>query len=94
MRIPGRSPSEALERRAAGWRNPVTLRLAEAADESAIARLAELDSSTAPTGPRLVAERGGRLEAAVSLVNGQAIADPFVRTAELIELLRRAGSRA
>ena len=76
------------------WRNPVTLRLAEPGDEIAIARLAERDSRAAPAAPRLVAERRGRLEAAISLTSGEAVADPFVRTAELIELLRRARSRA
>jgi hypothetical protein len=74
--------------RAAGWRIPVTLRLAGADDEAAVARLAQLDSRPVPAPPLLVAERAGRIEAAVSLSAGDAVADPFRRTAELVELLR------
>ena len=94
MRFARRSASEPPESRAAGWRHPVTLRLAGPADEIAIARLAERDSRAAPAAPRLVAERRGRLEAAISLTSGEAVADPFVRTAELLDLLRRARSAA
>jgi hypothetical protein len=74
--------------RAAGWRIPVTLRLAGEDDEAAVARLAQLDSRPVPAPPLLVAERGGRIDAAVSLSGGDAVADPFRRTAELVELLR------
>lgn len=74
--------------RAAGWRTPVTLRLAGEDDEAAVARLAQLDSRPVPAAPLLVAERGGRIDAAISLAGGDAIADPFRRTAELVELLR------
>ena len=90
MRFARRSASESAE----SWRHPVTLRLSGPADEVAIARLAERDSRAAPAAPRLVAERRGRLEAAISLTSGEAVADPFVRTAELLELLRRARSPA
>ena len=90
MRFARRSASEPTE----SFRHPVTLRLADPADEIAIARLAERDSRAAPAAPRLVAERCGRLEAAISLTSGEAVADPFVRTAELLELLRRARSHA
>jgi hypothetical protein len=74
--------------RAAGWRMPVTLRLAGEEDEAAVARLAQLDSRSVPAPPLLVAERAGRIDAAVSLSAGDAVADPFRRTAELVELLR------
>jgi hypothetical protein len=74
--------------RAAGWRIPVTLRLAGDDDEAAIARLAQLDSRPVPPAPLLVAERAGRIDAAVSLSAGDVLADPFRRTAELVELLR------
>ena len=77
---------------------PVTLRLADDADGSALRRLAELDSRPLPPGPHLVAEREGRIDAALSLSRGEAVADPFRRTAELCDLLRhhaavRGGSR-
>lgn len=38
--------------------------------------------------PRLLAERDGIVVAAISLRTGELVADPFVRTAELVELLR------
>jgi hypothetical protein len=71
------------------WRTPVTLRLAAPADACALARLAALDSRPLPPGPHLVAERDGRIDAAHSLSTNEAVADPFRRTAELRELLRR-----
>jgi hypothetical protein len=72
--------------------NPVTLRLATSSDSDALQRLAELDSRKLPTGPHLVAERGGRLDAAISLSSGAVVANPFEPTAELCELLRHAAS--
>ncbi len=67
---------------------PVTLRLGSAADENALARLSALDSSAAPAGPVLLAEVDGQLLAALGLSDGTAVADPFHRTADLIDLLR------
>jgi hypothetical protein len=69
--------------------SPITLRLAGPEDDPAIKRLAQLDSAAVPAGPHLVAERQGRIDAALSLPTGAVIADPFRRTAELCELLRR-----
>ena len=57
-------------------------------DERDITRLALLDSRRAPAGPALLAYVDGELRAAVRLVDGQAIADPFHPTAELVEILR------
>lgn len=74
--------------RLAAWVQPVALRLARGADHAALARLAELDSHPLPPGPHLVAERDGRIHAALSLTTHELIADPFRRTAELCELLR------
>ena len=74
--------------RRAAWELPVTLRLASDSDVEALDRLAELDSRPLPPSPHLLGERGGRLEAAISLATGELIADPFRRTAELCELLR------
>lgn len=51
-------------------------------------RLAALDSATVPPPPLLVAEVDGELRAAVSLHDGRAIADPFTRTAHLLDVLR------
>ena len=66
----------------------VTLRYATAADATRLEHLAELDSAMVPAGPVLVAEVDGRLRAALPLEGGEAIADPFHRGAELIDLLR------
>jgi hypothetical protein len=65
----------------------VTVRLAEPADDSALRRLASLDSSRLPAGPLLVGEMGGGIQAAVPVTGGRGIANPFVRTTELITLL-------
>jgi hypothetical protein len=65
----------------------VTVRLAERDDEPAIRRLAELDSARVPAGTLLVGEMGGAIQAAVPVMGGRAIANPFVRTEELVTLL-------
>ena len=75
------------------------LRSATAADDAALYRLAQLDSSVVPAAPRLVAEADGHLIAAVSARDGGVIADPFTRSADAVTLLRRraaqlAGHRA
>jgi hypothetical protein len=61
----------------------ITIRRLGDADEPAVLRLAELDSSVRPAGPLLGAEIEGRLLVAVSIETGTTIADPFARTAEL-----------
>lgn len=66
----------------------VTLRLAREDDRQALQRLAELDSSTVPRAPVLVADVEGDLLAAVSTTDGAAVADPFAPTADIIDLLR------
>jgi hypothetical protein len=72
--------------------SPVTVRETTRADAEALARLAALDSSHTPAQPALVAEVGDQPLAAISTVDGSVVADPFHRTAELIEMLRvRAG---
>jgi hypothetical protein len=65
----------------------VTVRLSRPADESDLARLAALDSSTPLKGPALVAEADSRLLAALPLGSGPPIADPFEPTAEIVALL-------
>ena len=66
----------------------VTLRYSSAADRESLRRLAELDSARAPAGTTLVAEVDGRLRAALPLDGSRAIADPFHRGLDLVELLR------
>jgi hypothetical protein len=72
-----------LEADAAG----VTIRDAVRADLDALERLAQRDTARRPDYPMLVAEVGGELRAAYSLSETRSIADPFHRTAELVELL-------
>jgi hypothetical protein len=66
-----------------------TIRFANAHDAVALDRLAQLDSSVVPAAPQLLAEEDGQIVAAVSARDGAAIADPFVRSAAAVELLRR-----
>jgi len=50
--------------------------------------LAALDSAAPLRGDVLVAESCGRLVAALELESGRSVADPFERTADVVELLR------
>ena len=65
----------------------ITVRRSTSSDESALARLAALDSASPPRGPALVAEADSRMLAALPLGFGRAIADPFEPTAEVVALL-------
>ena len=70
----------------------VVMRAARGSDGVALARLARLDSKRALRGEVLVAEVDGVIQAALQLDGGVAIANPFVPTAGLVELLEmRAG---
>jgi hypothetical protein len=67
----------------------ITIRSAYADDHQALWRLAALDSAErVPSEPLLLAEVDGELRAALSLVDGAAIADPFFPTLHLLALLR------
>jgi hypothetical protein len=65
----------------------VTVRRSTSGDESALARLAALDSASPPRGPALIAEADTRMLAALPLGSGRPIADPFEPTAALVQLL-------
>jgi hypothetical protein len=56
-------------------------------DAPVLCRLAALDSAEPLSGEILVGEVEGEAAAALSLADGSAIADPFRRTAALVELL-------
>lgn len=64
-----------------------TVRLAEPADDTALRRLAALDSSRPPKGAVVVGEVAGDIQAALPVNGGKPIANPFVRTVELVTLL-------
>lgn len=65
-----------------------TLRIYVDDDRTQLTRLAQLDSAPVPRGRALVAEVDGEWRAALPLEGGEAIADPFHRTAELVGMLR------
>jgi hypothetical protein len=67
----------------------VTIRRLGMLDDAAVSRIAELDSVRAPRGELFGAEVDGRLVALVSATTGEVAADPFRRTAEIVEMLRR-----
>ena len=71
----------------------ITIRPARHTDSSDLARLAELDSRRIPAGDLLLAEVCGRPVAAFAPVSDEVIADPFRRTADVVELLRVHGAR-
>src|SRR4051794_25134531 len=73
----------------------ITIRTAAPTDVDALHRLAALDSQRLPAGDLLVAEVGGNVVAAYQPESARAIADPFLPTANAIDLLRlRAGEAA
>jgi hypothetical protein len=83
MPIPATSPH----------RDGVLLRTASAEDAE-LGRLAALDSARPLAGPALVAEENGAIVAALCLSTGRAVADPFVPSLHLVEVLRQhAGGR-
>ena len=66
----------------------VTVRLARTHDAGALIDLAALDSAEVPAGDVIVAETSGQIVAAVSVIGGPAIADPFRRTAGFVRMLQ------
>ena len=74
----------------------VLIRAARGSDGAELERLAQLDSAEIPAGSLLVAEADGRIVAAIASSTGEAIADPFLPTADVVALLelRAAGPRA
>ena len=66
----------------------ITIRRYTTGDEPAVARIAALDSGHAPVGDAMLAFAAGELRAVLPLDGGRPLADPFHRTAELVELLR------
>jgi len=83
-----KSERSARTQRAAGTSDEITIRLSTPDDRVAIRRLAQLDGRPAFPGRSILAIVGGELRAALSLGGGDAIADPFWPTTELVELLR------
>ena len=68
--------------------NDLILRADRPSDELALRRLAALDSAHPLRGRKLVAEVEGSPVAALDLEDGRVVADPFRRTADIVDLLR------
>jgi len=66
----------------------ITIRPLRDGDVAAVELLAELDDHPVPSGPLLLAEVEGTIEAALGLESGEAIANPFASSAEAVSLLR------
>ena len=73
---------------------PVLVRPAREADTSDLAVLAALDSAAPLTGDVVLAVSEGEVAAAMSLDTGAVVANPFVPTTHLVELLRTAARPA
>lgn len=69
-------------------RGTVTIRPAHPDDRRSIQLVAQRDSRPVPPGELVVAEREGRILAALSSQTGELVADPFQPTADVVELLR------
>src|SRR5581483_2062188 len=67
--------------------SPVVIRLATAGDRRALERLAQLDSTFLPAGEIMMGELHGRPVVAVGMADGTVVADPFMPTAEIAELV-------
>ena len=66
----------------------IRIRMSQQGDRAALGRLAALDSHEAPRGQALLGFAGNALVAALPLDGGEAIADPFERSAEVVDLLK------
>ena len=66
----------------------MTIRTAEPQDYARLSNLASLDSARPLHGQALVAEVDGDAVAALEVDSGRAVADPFRRTASIVDLLR------
>ena len=74
--------------RSEGVSDEITIRLSSPDDRAAILRLANLDGRRPPSGQTILAIVSGELRAALPLGGGDAIADPFRPTTELVGMLR------
>jgi hypothetical protein len=68
--------------------NEITIRRSTRADLRQVAQLAALDSRHAPAGEMLLAFEDDELRVPLGIESGDAVADPFHHTADLVALLR------
>jgi len=65
----------------------ITIRAARPEDRDALRRVAQRDTRAVPGGEVLLALVDGEPRAAISLSSGEAVADPFHPTADLVRML-------
>jgi hypothetical protein len=82
------APAPAVSTASAARLGELELRLCKAADDPALERLSALAEQPIPFGRLVVALCDGDLVAAVPLAGGNALRDPFVKTAHLLPLLQ------
>ena len=70
-----------------GGYDSVAVRLARPEDEAAVQRIASLDGKKAPQGRVLVAEADREVVAALAIEGGNAVADPFRWTSDVLALM-------
>ncbi|MFZ0091072.1 MAG: hypothetical protein WAL63_16310 [Solirubrobacteraceae bacterium] len=83
-----RRPTSAVSRA----RCAAAVRFADPDEAGTLRRLAELDSAAELAGEILVATIDADVVAALSLQDGQVIANPFVLTSDAVDLLRRSAT--
>jgi hypothetical protein len=66
----------------------ITIRRATPGDAAALQRLFDLEGRRLSSEPVLVAELDGTIEAAITLTGSESVANPFLPTAHLVEMLR------
>jgi hypothetical protein len=66
----------------------VALRMAERDEAAVVRRLAALDDAPALEGPVLLAISDGEAVAALSMLDRRVVANPFLCTRDLVQLLR------
>lgn len=67
---------------------PVSLRLCRVHDDPALERLAQLEGTRVRPGRYVIAEVNGTIVAAQPLEGGAPIADPFLKTGQVLPLLQ------
>ena len=75
-------------RRAAVPQQDVAIRMAGARDAAVLRELQQLDEHDLPTGRHLSAELGGVPVAAIAVADDTVVADPFIPTGAIVDLLR------
>jgi hypothetical protein len=88
------TPASNHRNRARGLGEEVRIRPGYPDDRTVLERLATLDSQQPLAEDVLIAEIDGVAVAALSLSSGRVVADPFVYTAPVVDLLRVRASRA